>query len=74
MLPKPILSHLMHDLNLGESSSRIWAASVFSKNPKVNNRPLGENSYNLVSLIRNERKHICWKTRKVEDELHSLRR
>jgi hypothetical protein len=35
----------------GKSGTKIWATFVFfQKLPKVNNRPLGENSPNLVTL------------------------
>jgi hypothetical protein len=35
-----------------KSSSKIWATFLFlQKLPKENNRPLGENSPNLVALI-----------------------
>jgi hypothetical protein len=34
-------------------AEKIWATSViFKKTPKVNNRPIGENSPNLVTLAR----------------------
>jgi hypothetical protein len=45
------LSKLTHNLNHGKSSQKCGLHRGFKKNlPKVNNRPLGENSPNLVTL------------------------
>jgi hypothetical protein len=41
--------------NFGKSSTKIWTTFViFEKLSKVNNRPLGENSPNLVTLLSNQ--------------------
>jgi hypothetical protein len=46
-------------LSLGKSSPTICAASVIFKNlPKENNRPIGENSLNLVTLFAEEIKFL----------------
>jgi hypothetical protein len=38
-----------------ESSSKIWATSViYKKQHKINNRPIGENLPNLVTLFGTE--------------------
>jgi hypothetical protein len=40
----------MHKLNCGKSRPKIWAASEIKKKlANVNNRPMGENSPNLVT-------------------------
>jgi hypothetical protein len=42
----------MHTLDCGKSSQKCGLLLQFSKTmPKVNNRPLGENSPNLVTLL-----------------------
>jgi hypothetical protein len=52
--PNQLLPELHTLLILREkSSAKIWAAfAIFKKLPKVNTRPLGENSPNLVTLLR----------------------
>jgi hypothetical protein len=34
-----------------KSSQKTWASWVIKKLPKLNNRPIGENSHNLVTLL-----------------------
>jgi hypothetical protein len=49
-----------------KSSPRIFATSaIFKKLPKGKNRPIGENSANLVTLLIYR---ICGENRKCEDE------
>jgi hypothetical protein len=57
MWPKPIFDKINTFIiyTLGKSGTKIWATSVFfQKLPKVNNRPLGENSPNLVTLLKTD--------------------
>jgi hypothetical protein len=51
MWPNPFLSELKHKL-YREKSGLIFCATfvIFKKLPKVNIRPIGENSPNLVAL------------------------
>jgi hypothetical protein len=45
--------HILY--NFGKSSTKIWTTFViFEKLSNVNNRPLGENSPNLVTLALNQ--------------------
>jgi hypothetical protein len=53
MLPKTIFfSKLMHKRNRGKSSPNMSGTSVYLRKnlPEENNRPMGENSPNLVTL------------------------
>jgi hypothetical protein len=53
MWPKPIFDKINTYIiyTSGKSDTKIWATFVFfQKLSKVNNRPLGENSPNLVTL------------------------
>jgi hypothetical protein len=44
-------SKLISNIYFGQSSHKLWAIYViFQKLPKANNRPLGKNSPNLVTL------------------------
>jgi hypothetical protein len=45
------LYNFLYNFTVVESSSKIWATFViYTKQPKLNNRPIGENSPNLVTL------------------------
>jgi hypothetical protein len=54
MWPNPFLcQNKLTFFNVKKVAEKIWATSViFKKTPKVNNRPIGENSPNLVTLAR----------------------
>jgi hypothetical protein len=46
------LSKLLHNFYHGKSSQNWWATLlIFNELPKEKNRPLGENSMNLVTLV-----------------------
>jgi hypothetical protein len=44
------VSNLIHNLNFGKSSPKLWAISL-KKLPKANTHPMGKNSPNLVTLL-----------------------
>jgi hypothetical protein len=53
MQPNPFLLKLIQNLYFGKNSPKLWATSViFEKLPKDNNRPLGENSPTVATLLR----------------------
>jgi hypothetical protein len=60
MWPNPFFCQkIMHQFYRGKSGPKLWATVViFKRLPIENNHPKGENSLNLVTLLRTGKVHI----------------
>jgi hypothetical protein len=63
-----VLPQLVYYFHCGKNCSKIWATfEIFQRLPEVNNRPIGENSPNLVTLL--ESWTMCYKSFRVPEQV-----
>jgi hypothetical protein len=68
------LSNFLHQFYRGKSGTKIWATAVIKKLQIENDHPTGENSPNLVTLLRGDIFFLSTREDQLENRVGFTRR